>query len=87
MARFVAQIRRRWPCVRILLRADSGFNAPPATALVPVRWFGVRERVLQGSGLSEASDPVPLTDVRAVGGGLSKSRGLWRESDRGPLLY
>jgi hypothetical protein len=44
-------------CVRILLRADSGFNARPTTAVVPVRWFGVRERVLQGSGLSEASDP------------------------------
>jgi hypothetical protein len=25
VARIVAQIRRRWPCVRILLRADSGF--------------------------------------------------------------
>src|SRR5256885_6804360 len=25
MARIVAQIRRRWPCVRIWLRADSGF--------------------------------------------------------------
>jgi hypothetical protein len=25
MARIVAQIRRRWPNVRILLRADSGF--------------------------------------------------------------
>jgi DDE family transposase len=25
VARMVAQIRRRWPCVRILLRADSGF--------------------------------------------------------------
>jgi hypothetical protein len=25
MARVVAHIRRRWPCVRILLRADSGF--------------------------------------------------------------
>ena len=60
VARIVAQIRRR-PCVRILLRADSGFNARPTTALVPVRWFGVRERVLQGSGLSEASDP-RLTD-------------------------
>jgi Transposase DDE domain group 1 len=25
VARVVAHIRRRWPCVRILLRADSGF--------------------------------------------------------------
>src|SRR6201988_1024261 len=25
VARIVAQVRRRWPCVRILLRADSGF--------------------------------------------------------------
>jgi hypothetical protein len=25
VARIVAQIRRRWPCVRIILRADSGF--------------------------------------------------------------
>ena len=25
VARIVAQIRRRWPLVRILLRADSGF--------------------------------------------------------------
>jgi hypothetical protein len=31
VARIVAQIRRR-PCVRILLRAESGFNARPTTA-------------------------------------------------------
>ena len=58
VARIVAQIRRR-PCAHILLRADSGFNARPTTALVPIRWFGVQERVLQSSGLSEASGPHP----------------------------
>ena len=29
VARIVAQIRRRWPRVRILLRADSGFTREP----------------------------------------------------------
>ena len=33
MARIIAQIRRRWPKVRILLRADSGF-APRADGVV-----------------------------------------------------
>src|SRR6266446_1934012 len=31
MARIVAQIRRRWPRVRITLRADSGFATPRAS--------------------------------------------------------
>jgi len=32
MARMVAQIRRRWPRVRIILRADSGFSNEPLMA-------------------------------------------------------
>jgi len=32
MARMIAQIRRRWPKVRIILRADSGFSNDPLMA-------------------------------------------------------
>jgi hypothetical protein len=37
VARIVAQIRRRWPLVRILLRADSGFAREELMAPEPVR--------------------------------------------------
>jgi hypothetical protein len=42
LARIVAQIRRKWPRVRIILRADSGFsNDPLMSWCTRGRWRGV----------------------------------------------
>ena len=61
IARIVAQVRRRWPRVRILLRADSGFARNDLMAL------GAR----QGNRVKESCGEEACEEVVVPGGGFA----------------